>query len=264
MSGRRPTLAPPSIDVVLKGPVPESEVDYARSKVEHVTGYANHPVLAARVVLTLAPDPAQERPARAEASLDVNGTQIRAHALASDMAGAADLLENKLRKNLVQYQDRKRTRHRWIGIASEKAWRHGDFPTQRGSSFPRHPEEREVLRRKTFALAPMTPDEAAYEMALLGHDFFLFTDIRTGKDALVYRDGDGRFAIRGEAVVEGESAPLVEMVGSAPTLSEQEATTRLELSGEPFVFYLDPETGRGRVLYIRYDGHYGLITASDG
>ena len=33
--------------------------------------------------------------------------------------------------------------------------------------------------------------------------------------------------------------------------------------GEPFVFYLDPETGRGRVLYIRYDGHYGLITAAD-
>jgi ribosomal subunit interface protein len=253
MASRRPTLSPASLDVVLRGPVPESTVDYARSKVEHVTGYANHPVLAARVVLTLAQDPALDRPARAEASLDVNGTQIRAHALASDMTGAVDLLEDKLRKNLVQFQDRERTRHRWIGVATGHEWRHGDLPTARGSSFPRPPQERDILRRKTFALEEMTPD-----------DFYLVTDLRTGKDAVVYRDGTGRFAIRGEAVVEGESAPLVEMIGSAPTLSEQEAVARLELSGEPFVFYLDPQTHRGRVLYIRYDGHYGLITAADG
>lgn len=264
MPSRRPTLPPPTLDVVARGPVADSDVEYARSKVAHVTGYSTHPILAARVVLSVAQDPAMERPASAEASLDVNGTQIRAHALASDMPGAVDILEDKLRKNLVQFQDRERTRHRWIGVTSDNEWRHGDLRTARGTYFPRPPQDREVLRRKTFALAPMTPDEAAYEMELLGHDFYLFTDVRSGRDAVVYRDGSGRFAIRGEAVVEGASAPLVEMVGSAPTLSEQEAITRLDVSGEPFVFYLDPETGRGRVLYIRYDGHYGLITAAAG
>lgn len=120
------------------------------------------------------------------------------------------------------------------------------------------------MRRKTFALAPMTPDEAAYEMDLLGHDFYLFTDSRSGKEAVVYRDGEGRFAIRGEAVPDGESATLVELAGSAPTLAEAEAVTRLDLGGEPFVFFLDSQTGHGRVLYLRYDGHYGLITAADG
>lgn len=262
MADRRQTLPPVAVDVVQRGPVPDGDADYARSKVDHVIGYANQPVLAAHVVLTMAEDPAMERPARAEASLDVRGTLIRAHGLASQMPGAVDILEDKLRKNLTQYQDRERTRHRWIGIASEHKWRHGDLPTPREAHFPRPPQEREVVRRKTFALAPMTPDEAAYEMGLLGHDFYLFTDSRSGKDAVVYRDGNGRFAIRGEAVVEGESAPLVELVGSAPTLSDNEARTRLEVGGEPFVFYLDPETGRGRVLYIRYDGHYGLITAA--
>ncbi|MBO1414556.1 sigma 54 modulation/S30EA ribosomal C-terminal domain-containing protein, partial [Streptomyces sp. FH025] len=29
---------------------------------------------------------------------------------------------------------------------------------------------------------------------------------------------------------------------------------------QPFVFYTDTSTGRGNVLYRRYDGHYGLIT----
>jgi Sigma 54 modulation/S30EA ribosomal protein C terminus len=31
--------------------------------------------------------------------------------------------------------------------------------------------------------------------------------------------------------------------------------------GQPFVFFVDPETGRARLLYHRYDGHYGLIAA---
>lgn len=262
MPSRRPTLPPVSIETVVRGPVPDTEVDYAASKVDHVIRFANHPVLAAKVVLTLAQDPAMERRARAEASLDVNGTQLRAHAIASNMTGAVDLLEQKLRENLVQQQERERTRHRWIGVATEHQWRHGDLPTVRKDHFPRPPAEREVVRRKTFALAPMTPDEAAYEMGVLGHDFYLFTDSESGKEAVVYRDGNGGFAIRGEAVPGGESASLVEVTGSAPTLSENEAITRLELSGEPFVFYLDPEDGRGRLLYMRYDGHYGLITAA--
>lgn len=261
MATRR-TVAPATVEVQVRGAVPNGSVDYARAKVEHVTGYANQPVLAARAVLTLSPDPAMERPARAEASLDVSGTQVRAHAIASDMTGAIDLLEEKLRQNVLQVQERTRTRHRWIGYATEHQWRHGDLPTAREAHFPRPPQEREVVRRKTFALAPMTPDEAAYEMGVLGHDFYLFTDSRTGKEAVVYTNGDGRFAVRGEVVVDEASAPLVEMVGTAPTLSESEAVTRLDLSGEPFVFYLDAETGRGRVLYIRYDGHYGLITAA--
>jgi hypothetical protein len=33
----------------------------------------------------------------------------------------------------------------------------------------------------------------------------------------------------------------------------------LELMGWPFVFFRDPTTGRGSVLYHRYDGHYGLL-----
>ncbi len=258
----RGTYQPLRVDVQVRGVVNDDAVGYATEKVEHVMGVANQSVLSARAVLTMAPDPALDRPARAEASLDVNGTQVRAQAVASDMVGAIDLLEDKLRRNLLQLQDRKRTRHRWIGVATGEGWRRGTLPTAREDFFPRPVEEREIVRRKTFAVAPMTPDEAAYEMEMLGHDFYLFTDSRSGREAVVYGDGDGRFAVRGEAVLGEESAALVEHVDSAPTLTEAEARSRLELSGEPFVFYLGADDGRGRVLYLRYDGHYGLITAT--
>ena len=260
----RRAAGPVTIEVTKRGEVPESAVDYARAKVEHVLLYAHGPILAAHVVLTVAHDPAVQRRARAEASLDLNGTLVRAHAVASDMVSAVDLLEGKLRKNVVQHDDRTRTRHRWIGVATDHEWRHGDLPTRRDAYFPRPAEQREVVRRKTFTLEPMTPDEAAFEMDLLGHDFYLFEDRRSGKEAVVYRDREGRFAIRGEAVTEGDTTALVELAGAAPTLSESEAMTRLDLTGEPFLFYLDPDGRRGRVLYLRYDGHYGLITGADG
>lgn len=263
MPGRRRTQPKVAIDTVVRGRVPEGAVSYARSKIDHVLDYANPTVVAAKLALTMSSDPAMDRPARAEASFEINGTHIRAHAVASDLIGAVDLLERKLRRNLVEYQERARTRHRWVGVASERQYRHGDLPTAPVPHFPRRPQDREIVRRKTFALAPMTPDEAAYEMGLLGHDFYLFTDSRTGRDAVVFVVEEGRLAVRGDPVSTVETAPLVEVIASAPTLTENEAVERLVLSGERFVFYLEVGSGRGRVLYMRYDGHYGLISAAD-
>ncbi|MFD0508205.1 sigma 54 modulation/S30EA ribosomal C-terminal domain-containing protein [Streptomyces chiangmaiensis] len=39
-----------------------------------------------------------------------------------------------------------------------------------------------------------------------------------------------------------------------------EAKQRLDITGSPFVFYADDTTGRGNILYHRYDGHYGRIS----
>jgi len=37
-------------------------------------------------------------------------------------------------------------------------------------------------------------------------------------------------------------------------------TARLEALGQPFLFFLSSETGRGNLIYHRYDGNYGVIT----
>jgi ribosome-associated translation inhibitor RaiA len=235
-----------AVDVTVRGDVPADAVEYAEAKIARVMDYTDEQVLRAAVVLSLSSDPAVPRRAHAEGTLDLSGTTVRAHAAAGEPVGAVDLLEARLRRSLLQHKDRARTRSRWIGLAEEGSWRHGDLPTTRQASFPRPPEERQVLRRKTFAVTPLTHDEAAYEMDLLGHDFYLFTEEASGKDAVVHRDGSG-YRVSTEA----------------PELTEAEAIERLGLSGEPFLLHTDPETGRGRVLYLRYDGHYGLIVPSN-
>ncbi|WJE00480.1 sigma 54 modulation/S30EA ribosomal C-terminal domain-containing protein [Streptomyces antimycoticus] len=48
----------------------------------------------------------------------------------------------------------------------------------------------------------------------------------------------------------------------APRMNVAGAKQRLDLVGLPFVFFADDTTGRGNVLYHRYDGRYGLISPS--
>ena len=44
-----------------------------------------------------------------------------------------------------------------------------------------------IVREKFHAAVPMTIDQALFEMELVGHDFFLFTDERTCMPSVVYR-----------------------------------------------------------------------------
>lgn len=52
-----------------------------------------------------------------------------------------------------------------------------------------------IVKTKQFAVKPMDPEEAALQMGLLGHDFFLFTSSETGRAAVVYRRRDGHFGL---------------------------------------------------------------------
>jgi len=44
-----------------------------------------------------------------------------------------------------------------------------------------------IVREKFHMATPMTIDQALFEMELVGHDFFLFTDDRNGMPSVVYR-----------------------------------------------------------------------------
>ena len=51
--------------------------------------------------------------------------------------------------------------------------------------------EEQVLRVKRYAAKPMSVDDAILEMDLLGHSFFMFSNVETGNAATVYRRKDG-------------------------------------------------------------------------
>ena len=52
-------------------------------------------------------------------------------------------------------------------------------------------EEESVVRVKRYAAKPMSVEDAILEMNLLGHSFYMFNNIETGRAATVYRRRDG-------------------------------------------------------------------------
>ena len=53
-------------------------------------------------------------------------------------------------------------------------------------------QERKIVKRKTFPVRPMSVEDAAIEMDLLGHSFFAFINIDTEQTNVLYirKDGD--------------------------------------------------------------------------
>lgn len=253
------------LTISTQGNVPPPSKSRAEEKLGHVTAMVREPVLYAEVRLLVDDATVGVRPAVAEATLDINGTPIRAHVAAGDIDAAVDLLEERLKRRIARHEERLhrvgKERHR----ANGDEWRHGDLPTQRPEWFDRPIDEREVVRHKTFALEPMTLDEAAFDLDALAHDFYLFTELHTGTDALVSFDDDHGLVLQlpdgvepGPAL-EGAAVP-VRVGPPASRRSLTAAEEHLDGAGERFVFFIDEGTGRGHVVYHRFDGHYGLIT----
>lgn len=61
-----------------------------------------------------------------------------------------------------------------------------ELPTQRRESSDSDSPGR-IVRRKRHSAGPMTVDQALYEMELVGHDFYLFSDAASGLPSVVYR-----------------------------------------------------------------------------
>ena len=245
-----------------RGAVPEGAVDLAVRRVSSLLRMAPEPVLFARVKLIMSADPAVQRPAVAQANVDLNGRLIRAEAAGGTMREAVEHACDRLRIRL------ERAARNWEAVRGGRPvrgpgeWRHQSIPAPRLPHFPRPPGERAVVRHKSYTLARQTPDEAAADAELMDYDFHLFTERSTGQDSVIYRTADGyRLALAHPRTgLPGPVDPSITVSTiPAPRLSVTEAATRLETAGQPFLFFVDTGTGRGNLLYHRYDGNYGLI-----
>ena len=245
-----------------RGAVPEGAVSFAVQRISSLLAAAPEPVLFARVKLTMAADPAVERPATAQVNVDLNGRPIRTQASAETIREATEHACDRLRIRL------ERAARNWAAIRGGQPspgpgeWRHQSPPRPRLPYFPRPPGERAVMRRKWYAPAHLTPDEAVADAELLDYDFHLFTEKSTGEDAVVYRIKDGYRLELGHPQ-SGRLGPVAPSITVSkipvPRLPVTEATAELEATGQLFLFFVNAETGRGNLIYHRYDGHYGLI-----
>lgn len=141
-----------------------------------------------------------DRAVRVQLTAFSKGPVIRAEAAAEDKMSALDLALSKMSGQMRRAADRKRVhrgRHAPVSVAQALA---------DSVALPAADQEEDdtevvrqvgpitvmgdgplVVREKTHTGAPMTLDQALYEMELVGHDFFLFIDKESERPSVVYR-----------------------------------------------------------------------------
>jgi len=121
-----------------------------------------------------------------EATLRGHGRIIRAKAASADSLTSLDKVVDKLEHQIDKLKSRliSRTHPKHHQVDSVRSEVDDDEPEQGEHGPPR------IVKTKQFDMKPMTPEEAALQMDVLGHDFYLFNNT-DGVAAVVYRRNDG-------------------------------------------------------------------------
>lgn len=251
--------------VTPEGAVSDDVKERAQREVADLERYAPREFLFARVEFT-------RRGSRAPSTstqvlLDVQGTIVQARSTARDPQQSFDIARGRVAQNLHRLSERLQDRRHEPATVPEGEWRHGALPTARPDHFPRPREEREVVERVTHSRGPASPEEAAFDLEMLEDDWLLYVDESTRADAVIRRlqdeDGFGVSIVGDQPDISGDGPYDLRADGSPPELAIDDAIERLDVGEEPRVFFVDTGTGRGAVVYRRYDGHYGLVRPRD-
>ena len=124
-----------------------------------------------------------------EITLSANGVLLRAEERTQDMYQSIDQAVEKLERQLLRHKDRLHSRSRGVVKA--------EVPPAEGAEVPAEApgELAPIIRTKTVAIKPMSPEEASLQMELIGHDFFVFRNAETEQINVVYRRRDGNYGL---------------------------------------------------------------------
>jgi ribosomal subunit interface protein len=209
------------------------------AKVEEMDGKA----ISLTVVLGEEKNPRQaESKDRIELTLDCpRAPVIRAEACAGDPYSALDLAAAKLQAQLRRVKDRRKIHRSRKAVADSikhlppmadlppgtdplltADGAHGDetevdLPAYGVPGQGQTGEGPMVVREKTHAAAPMTLDQALYEMELVGHDFYLYVDKDSGLPAVVYRRRAYDYGVIHLEAAEEMAEPMINGHGSSPS-----------------------------------------------
>jgi putative sigma-54 modulation protein len=117
----------------------------------------------------------------AEATVFTKGPTLRAREASADMKSSIDQLTEKLLRQVEHYRAKR----------SRRQMRGNGVPPGGSMSIPDDETGPKIVKTKQFAVKPMDVEEAALQMELLDHDFFLFISTDTGRAAVLYRRHDG-------------------------------------------------------------------------
>jgi ribosomal subunit interface protein len=194
------------MEIVVRGRnvvVPDHYRQHVADKLAKVERY-DHKIIRTDVELQHERNPRQNgRCQHVEITCRTRGPVVRSEACAEDFYKALDMAAERLERRLRQAADRRRVHHgrrnpRSLAAVPVAAggFADPDFGDAPGADGADLADERDVdaedgpgqiVREKDHQAKPMTVADALFEMELVGHDFYLFSDSETGRPSVVYR-----------------------------------------------------------------------------
>lgn len=161
---------------------------------------------------------------RVELTLVGRGPVIRAESDGEDKYAAFDLALGRLMERLRRAKDKKKVHrggaHHLTSLHEASADGFAGFDVTPASAEAlgidtgqhENPHDDEdyspiLIRQKVFQAAPMTLDDALYNMEAVGHDFYLYIDAESGRPSVVYRRKGWHYGVIGiDEVAQAEKA----------------------------------------------------------
>jgi putative sigma-54 modulation protein len=173
--------------------------EYLMEKLRRAQKHFDHP-LEVTALLSVAKNPSIANSQTAEVTMKVNGTVIRGEESTENMYASIDLVADKIERQLRKYK----TRY-WAHQVPKGKKDFDEEPVSVGAeedtdlavvrALTTDDIRPKIVRSKKFPLKPMTAEEAAAHMDLLGHDFFMFINSETGHVNTVYHRRDGNYGL---------------------------------------------------------------------
>lgn len=183
------------MDIEVRGknrPVPSRLKAAAQEKVARIAKFT-HDAGRVEVDFSESKNPRVANAQLCEITVHLKRHFVKAHATAPEPEAALDLALDKVEHQVSRIKDKRVSR-------SHPRRRHVAEANGAGLvAFDDDDEDVEadarIVKTKRFTAKPMDPEEAALQLDLLGHDFFLFTNTETGHAAVLYRRHDGHFGL---------------------------------------------------------------------
>lgn len=133
-----------------------------------------------------------------EVQLEGDGVLLRGEERrGTDMYGSIDQVVEKLETRIKRFKGKRQGRSTEDGPKEKEAIKEGLMTKAFGEESAESDAEPapKIVRIKRFAMKPMTAEEAAQQMELLHHSFFVFRNSETEDVNVVYRREDGNYGL---------------------------------------------------------------------
>ena len=244
-----------AVEIAISEEVPRGDAEIVRHDAAEFFELLHEPASQARLTVRVKSNHAKQ-PFVADASVLVGARAIAAHATGRTAIEAADAARERLARQLgrIAQNDGRPRMAELEPLPPERVYR--------PEAALKPPAKRRIVHRRTYLDLPLGTRDAVSDLLDIDAEFMLFVHGKTNEDVVVHVRDDGQIGLLHPPGSElaGESELVITKASRYPApLELRAARGEMDFLNHRFLYFMDAADGRGKVMYLRHDGDYGLV-----